>query len=194
MLGGDGEIVETQKDVKEFLFGSLDVPLSNLETSLKNYVSVCWWLSSSANGIVIIVWLICSSCRSHQKNHLTSTLYPRRSSLSLLLKRKHQTRSQLGWVLLQLNLRLALMLMRNCFPLSQNFLPLASFSRFFERVSLFISTISCIVRFRCSILIMQSFSLAVFSSCWTYWSWDRVCSQCCQAHIWWTCRVPVQLH
>ncbi|KAJ8441976.1 hypothetical protein Cgig2_020121 [Carnegiea gigantea] len=37
MLGGDGEIVETQKDVKEFLFGSLDVPLSNLETSLKNY-------------------------------------------------------------------------------------------------------------------------------------------------------------
>jgi len=42
MLGGDGEIVETQKDVKEFLFGSLDVPLSNLETSLKNYVSVCW--------------------------------------------------------------------------------------------------------------------------------------------------------
>ena len=39
-LGGDGSVVETDKDVKEFLFGSLDVPLVNLETSLKNYVSV----------------------------------------------------------------------------------------------------------------------------------------------------------
>ncbi|GFY89689.1 coatomer gamma-2 subunit, putative [Actinidia rufa] len=38
MLGGDGAIVETDKDVKDFLFGSLDVPLVNLETSLKNYV------------------------------------------------------------------------------------------------------------------------------------------------------------
>ncbi|KAF5954864.1 hypothetical protein HYC85_007720, partial [Camellia sinensis] len=36
-LGGDGAIVETDKDVKDFLFGSLDVPLVNLETSLKNY-------------------------------------------------------------------------------------------------------------------------------------------------------------
>ena len=40
MLGGDGAIVETDKDVKDFVFGSLDVPLVNLETSLKNYVSV----------------------------------------------------------------------------------------------------------------------------------------------------------
>ncbi|KAJ8450881.1 hypothetical protein Cgig2_032506 [Carnegiea gigantea] len=37
MLGGDDAVVETGKDVKEFLFGSLDVPLSNLETSLKIY-------------------------------------------------------------------------------------------------------------------------------------------------------------
>ncbi|KAH9616187.1 hypothetical protein KSS87_001916 [Heliosperma pusillum] len=37
MLGGDGAVVETDKDAKEFLFGSLDVPLSNLENSLKNY-------------------------------------------------------------------------------------------------------------------------------------------------------------
>lgn len=37
-LGGDGSVVETDKDVKEFLFGSLDLPLVNLETSLKNYV------------------------------------------------------------------------------------------------------------------------------------------------------------
>ncbi|XP_024966959.1 coatomer subunit gamma isoform X2 [Cynara cardunculus var. scolymus] len=36
-LGGDGSVIETDKDVKEFLFGSLDIPLVNLETSLKNY-------------------------------------------------------------------------------------------------------------------------------------------------------------
>ncbi|XP_015056767.1 coatomer subunit gamma [Solanum pennellii] len=36
-LGGDGAVVETDEEVKEFLFGSLDVPLTNLETSLKNY-------------------------------------------------------------------------------------------------------------------------------------------------------------
>nr|XP_033513857.1 coatomer subunit gamma-2 isoform X2 [Nicotiana tomentosiformis] len=36
-LGGDGAVVETDDEVKEFLFGSLGVPLSNLETSLKNY-------------------------------------------------------------------------------------------------------------------------------------------------------------
>uniref|UniRef100_A0A7N0SZW2 Coatomer subunit gamma n=1 Tax=Kalanchoe fedtschenkoi TaxID=63787 RepID=A0A7N0SZW2_KALFE len=36
-LGGDGEVVETTEDTKNFLFGSLDVPLANLETSLKNY-------------------------------------------------------------------------------------------------------------------------------------------------------------
>ncbi|PWA74240.1 coatomer/calthrin adaptor appendage, C-terminal subdomain-containing protein [Artemisia annua] len=36
-IGGDGSVVETDKDVKEFLFGSLDLPLANLETSLKNY-------------------------------------------------------------------------------------------------------------------------------------------------------------
>lgn len=39
-LGGDGTAVETDKDVKDFLFGALDIPLANLETSLKNYVSV----------------------------------------------------------------------------------------------------------------------------------------------------------
>ncbi|XAR72818.1 hypothetical protein NMG60_11019587 [Bertholletia excelsa] len=38
MLGGDGEVVETDRNVKDFLFGSLDVPLVNLETSLKNYI------------------------------------------------------------------------------------------------------------------------------------------------------------
>ncbi|KAJ9704814.1 hypothetical protein PVL29_003046 [Vitis rotundifolia] len=36
-IGGDGSVVETDKDVKDFLFGSLDIPLVNLETSLKNY-------------------------------------------------------------------------------------------------------------------------------------------------------------
>ncbi|XP_073150241.1 coatomer subunit gamma-like isoform X2 [Henckelia pumila] len=34
---GDGSVAETGKDVKEFLFGSLETPLANLETSLKNY-------------------------------------------------------------------------------------------------------------------------------------------------------------
>lgn len=38
-LGGDDTVTETEKDVTDFLFGSLDVPLINLETSLKNYVS-----------------------------------------------------------------------------------------------------------------------------------------------------------
>lgn len=33
-------MVETDSDVKEFLFGSFDVPLTNMETSLKNYVSM----------------------------------------------------------------------------------------------------------------------------------------------------------
>ncbi|KAG8474159.1 hypothetical protein CXB51_033679 [Gossypium anomalum] len=36
-LGTDGAVVETGEDVKEFLFGSLDIPLVNLERSLKNY-------------------------------------------------------------------------------------------------------------------------------------------------------------
>ncbi|CAH9100527.1 unnamed protein product [Cuscuta europaea] len=36
-LGGDGAVVETDEEAKDFLFGSLGVPLANLETSLKNY-------------------------------------------------------------------------------------------------------------------------------------------------------------
>ncbi|KAJ0252098.1 Coatomer subunit gamma [Hirschfeldia incana] len=36
VLGGDGT-VDNDKDSKEFLFGSLEVPLVNMETSLKNY-------------------------------------------------------------------------------------------------------------------------------------------------------------
>ncbi|XP_057749536.1 coatomer subunit gamma-2 [Arachis stenosperma] len=36
-LGGDGSVVETDKDVKDFLFGLFDIPLVNFETSLKNY-------------------------------------------------------------------------------------------------------------------------------------------------------------
>ncbi|CAH9124383.1 unnamed protein product [Cuscuta epithymum] len=36
-LGGDGAVVETAEEAKDFLFGSLGVPLANLETSLKNY-------------------------------------------------------------------------------------------------------------------------------------------------------------
>lgn len=39
-LGGDGSVVETDKAVKDFLFGPFDIPLVNLETGLKNYVSL----------------------------------------------------------------------------------------------------------------------------------------------------------
>ncbi|GFQ00970.1 coatomer subunit gamma-2 [Phtheirospermum japonicum] len=35
---GDGSVAETDEDVKEFLFGSLDIPLTNMETSLKKYI------------------------------------------------------------------------------------------------------------------------------------------------------------
>lgn len=43
-LGGDTEI---DNDAKDFLFGSLDIPLVNLETSLKKYVSsvYCYFIS-----------------------------------------------------------------------------------------------------------------------------------------------------
>ena len=43
-LGGDGSVVETDKYVKDFLFGSFDIPLVNLETSLKNFVSSPYFL------------------------------------------------------------------------------------------------------------------------------------------------------
>ncbi|XP_022952523.1 coatomer subunit gamma [Cucurbita moschata] len=38
-LEGDDTATKTEEDATDFLFGSLDVPLINLETSLKNYVS-----------------------------------------------------------------------------------------------------------------------------------------------------------
>ncbi|GJN24846.1 hypothetical protein PR202_gb12614 [Eleusine coracana subsp. coracana] len=37
LLGGEATVGETEKDVNDFLFGSLDTPLVNLETSLRNY-------------------------------------------------------------------------------------------------------------------------------------------------------------
>lgn len=51
MLGGEGGVVETDNDVKDFLFGSWDVPLVNLETSLKNYVSVLVELNLSVYAL-----------------------------------------------------------------------------------------------------------------------------------------------
>ncbi|MQL84266.1 hypothetical protein Taro_016769 [Colocasia esculenta] len=36
-LDGENSIDKSEEDVKEFLFGSLDIPLINLETSLRNY-------------------------------------------------------------------------------------------------------------------------------------------------------------
>lgn len=44
-LGDDGSVVETDKDVKDFLFGPFDIPLVNLESSLKNYVSPWYFLA-----------------------------------------------------------------------------------------------------------------------------------------------------
>jgi coatomer subunit gamma len=40
LLDGEVTVGETEKDVNEFLFGSLDIPLVNLETSLQNYVCI----------------------------------------------------------------------------------------------------------------------------------------------------------
>ncbi|XP_077215233.1 coatomer subunit gamma-2-like isoform X2 [Tasmannia lanceolata] len=37
MIGSNDSVSETDNDVKEFLFGSLDVPLVNLETNLRSY-------------------------------------------------------------------------------------------------------------------------------------------------------------
>ena len=51
-LGGDGQVVETDKVVKDFLFGVMDIPLVNLETSLKNYVSL--WVSHLLYAIAFI--------------------------------------------------------------------------------------------------------------------------------------------
>lgn len=39
-LGADGAVADTGEDANGFLFGLLDIPLVNLETSLKNYVSL----------------------------------------------------------------------------------------------------------------------------------------------------------
>nr|GFC45607.1 extracellular ligand-binding receptor [Tanacetum cinerariifolium] len=43
---GASLVVETDKEVKEFLFGLLDIPLVNLDTSLKNYVNEPFDISS----------------------------------------------------------------------------------------------------------------------------------------------------
>lgn len=51
VLGGDGT-VDTDKDSTEFLFGSLEVPLVNMETSLKNYVSFIFI------GVLLFVWFL----------------------------------------------------------------------------------------------------------------------------------------
>ena len=38
-FGGDASSDETDEDVKDFIFGTLDAPLVNLEASLQAYVS-----------------------------------------------------------------------------------------------------------------------------------------------------------
>ena len=56
LLGGEATVGETEKDVNEFLFGSLDVPLVNLETSLRNYV--CF---GHLNIIMLLLYYPCIS-------------------------------------------------------------------------------------------------------------------------------------
>jgi coatomer subunit gamma len=57
LLGGEATVGETEKDVNEFLFGSLDVPLVNLETSLRNYVFL-----GHFNVILIFLCYPCILC------------------------------------------------------------------------------------------------------------------------------------
>jgi coatomer subunit gamma len=57
LLGGEATVGETEKDVNEFLFGSLDVPLVNMETSLRNYVFL-----GHFNVILIFLYYPCILC------------------------------------------------------------------------------------------------------------------------------------
>jgi hypothetical protein len=57
-LGGDGSIVETDKAVKDFLFGPFDIPLVNLETSLKNYVSLGVFLAFRSYSTISHVFVM----------------------------------------------------------------------------------------------------------------------------------------
>lgn len=57
LLGGEATVGETEKDVNEFLFGSLDVPLGNLETSLRNYVCL-----GHLNIIMLLLYYPCILC------------------------------------------------------------------------------------------------------------------------------------
>lgn len=95
MLGGDGSIVETGKDVKEFLFGSLDVPLVNLETSLQKYVGVLPILVNYIEVFLLILLMFSSGHRKLLKNPLILLLYPRKLRHSLSRRKKHRAKSHL---------------------------------------------------------------------------------------------------
>ena len=92
MLEVDGAIVDTDKDVKNFLFGSLDVPLVNLEMSLKNYVSVprelsvslCIVQCSLSYSLVFVQYRF----KNLQKSLLILNLYLRRLILFHLPRRR----------------------------------------------------------------------------------------------------------
>lgn len=95
MLGGDGSIAETGKDVKEFLFGSLDVPLANLETSLQKYVGVLTILVNDIDASLFFCSHVFCGHRRLPKNLLILLLYPRKLSHSLSQRKRLRVKSQL---------------------------------------------------------------------------------------------------
>lgn len=130
-LGADGSVLENEKDVQEVLFGSLDLPLGNLETSLKNYVR-CFNMVFLNLVYQSLSHLIAYGHRSLLKNRLILILYLRRWNPSHLLRRKAVVKNRMGLGLLPLPLPLLLMLMKRCFAPLKNLLTLGSFSRFFH--------------------------------------------------------------
>jgi hypothetical protein len=125
-LGGDTEI---DKDARDFLFGSLDIPLVNLETSLKKYVSslYCYFFSLVTLGHISCFLF---DCRSLRKRLLTLIWCPR--SLSLLPRRKPLVKSQLVvWVLLLVGPHPLWIHMKGNFCQFLSLQTLGSFLRFF---------------------------------------------------------------
>lgn len=131
-IGGDGSVVETNKDVKEFLFGSLDIPLANLETSLKNYVrshmfgfvmsyDLCLLHNHFVNCLL--------DFRNHQKNPLISVLFQGRLNLNHLQRKKLLLKSQRVSVLHQPPLQPLILMTSYCYQFQSSQL-LDSFSRF----------------------------------------------------------------
>lgn len=136
MLEGD-VVGETGNDVKEFLFGSLNVPLANLESSLQNYVG------HSLLAQLYRVFLL-SSVKSHflfnryrLRNHLTFTLYQRRLSHRLYQRKNPKVKKQTLLEHHRLPLQHMLMHMKDFFPLFPSSRTLGYFLRFSNQMIIF---------------------------------------------------------